>query len=661
MTKALHARGVAAIACLAMGLAQPAAALVIDHNLAFGAFGQSPFEPGGVFNKNESTFLGPTWTNAPLSLVIPPGCPLELCLRPNLKTSGAFGAEFGYAVSGGKMDFGYPVGARVTLPDRVLAGTPFTVTIDSGVKSGGFGFERATLDANPVLTPWVPLATSGGAKHVPFLNATFPSFSAWLDLVARFNGSIQLRGTAPIVGTGTIFQTALPGFDSKLTVFRLGRDGVATDIAIPGGARSIPFGEAINVIPGTSILTATLNYPDLKPTGALEGAALHATDQRTFADLQLNVLQLLGLGFPIFRALENNIPIGVGNINYSLLKVIAGLSADLRQDLTLTASVKPRLMFDTPVAVIDASGGRSAPTNSVDLPQSGSLQLELANRGSGRLEAKLGYALVAHVENDTSMIVNGRLKASALEAGIDVDIGIKIKESIGPVIGPIGPEGKLFEFPIFESSFEFGLNEILTKAFSIDVDIPSRSLLHTRLGPVGVPTSPLIAYEFRERCGELFCSPERVIAIGFERTDAYGGLVFQALDEIEFTSGTGAPRSYGTLYCVSCVDANLAAEATSSDFVLDAGGSAYINDYLLLPPTGPDCQECVDLFLASHVGASGHVETPLVVEFDRTREFFFGAAAVPVPATTGLLALGLLLMTAAAPARGRLGSTRASA
>ena len=634
------ARTATAAGSLALLLGWEAHALVIEHNLAFGAFNQSPFQPGGVYNKTDTTFIGPNW-NAPLSLVIPPGCPLELCLRPNLRTSGAFGAEFGYSVSGGKLNFGYPVGAKVTLPDSVLPGTPFTVNIESGLKSAGFGFERSTLDANPILAPWVPLAKPGGASHVPFMNATFPSFATWLDLVARFNGSIQLRGTAPIVGTGTIFQAALPGFDSRLTIFRLDNGGISTDIPIPGGASSIPFGEKIQVIPGTNILTATLNYPNLAPKGTLDGTLLRASDQKTVADLELNVLQLLGLGFPIFQALEKNIPIGVGNINYSLLKVIAGLSADMRQDLALSATVKPRLTFDTPVSVIDAAGARSAPTNIVDLPETGSVRLELANRGSNRLEAKLGYALVAHVENDTSMVVNGRLKASALEAGIDVDIGIKIKESIGPVIGPIGPEGPLFEFPLFDSAFDIGLNEIQTKAIGIDVAVPSRALLGTRLGPVGTPSSPLIAYEFRERCGELFCSPEVISAIGFESTDAFGGTVFQAFDDIVFTSGT-SPRSYGRLYCQSCVDANLATGVSSSEFGTDDGGRAYINDYLLLPPTGPDCTSCLDDFLAAHTGVSGSVETDLVIEFDRTREFFFpGAGRVPVSGTPGLLALGL--------------------
>jgi hypothetical protein len=120
--------------------------------------------------------------------------------------------------------------------------------------------------------------------------------------------------------------------------------------------------------------------------------------------------------------------------------------------------------------------------------------------------------------------------------------------------------------------------------------------------------------------------------------------VFQAFDEIVFSAG-GTPRSYGTLYCASCVDADLAVAISSSDFVIDGGGSAYINDYLLLPPTPPDCQTCLDDFLAAHTGLSGSEETPLRIDFDHTREFFFpGTAGVPIAGTPSLLALGLLAL-----------------
>lgn len=656
-----------AVLCIAASAAAwlPASAsraLVIEHNLAFGAFNQSPFVAGGAYDKSDTTFVGPRWPTKPLNLVIPPGCPGELCLRPNLTTSGAFGAELGYAISGGRLSIGYPVGAKVTLPNSVSPGTPFTVGIESGLKSSGFGFERATLDANPVLAPWVPVIQPGGtgARHEPFLDATFPSFATWLDLVAEFEGSIGLRGTAPFVGTGTIYAADLPGFAERLTILRMDRSGISTDIPLEGGATSIPFGTAIPVVPssipgGQPILTATLHYPDLNPKGTLDGSFLRGADQKTVAELDMNVLQLLGSAFPLLQLLENDIPIAIGNIHYTLLNVTAGLAADIRQEIVLSATVQPRITFDTPVSIIDANGARSAPTNTVWLPENGEVRLELANAGSNRLEARLGYGLVAHVVNATSMVLSGSLKAKALQADIDVDIlGLEIDETLGPVIPEFGPEGKLFEFSLFDSSFDIPLNEILTGAIGIDVQPPARSLIVVDRDEIGVGGTAFVSYTFRERCGELFCSPEEVQMAGFERTDAYGGIVFEALDEIVFTSGGPAtpPRSYGHLYCVSCVDADLAAEVASSSFVTDEGFSAYINDYLLTPPSGPDCEACLDDFLAAHTGLSGHSGTPLVVHFDRTREFF-ASAAVPATGTMALLGIGLVSLLLVNPRSGR--------
>ena len=228
-----RSRGLAVVAAslaAAAGIA-PAAAVVIDYNLAFGAFNQSPFQPGGVFNHSHTQFFGPQWTNSKLSLGdIPPIGPLYV--TPSLTTSGKFGAELGYALSGGKLDLRYPVSSRVTLPDAVRLDVPVTISANASLNTSGFSFARTTLDANPVLAPWVPLAGAGTVGHVASLKTQFPSASAYLDLVTEFSGSIDASATYPKLifdplpkirsQTDQVLNHKLPGFAERLTVFEGG-------------------------------------------------------------------------------------------------------------------------------------------------------------------------------------------------------------------------------------------------------------------------------------------------------------------------------------------------------------------------------------------------------------------------------------------------------
>ncbi len=643
----------ALLLCAPLSMATaPASAVVIDHNLAFGAFNQSPFQSGGVFNHSHTEFFGPQWTNSKLSLGdIPPIGPLYV--TPSLTTSGKFGAEFGYALSGGKLDLRYPVSSRVSLPDAVRLDVPVTVSANAAVNTSGFSFARATLDANPVLAPWVPLAGSGTVGHVPSLKTTFPSATAYLDLVAEFSGSINASATYPKLifdplpkirsQTDQVLNLKLPAFAERLTVFELSRAGITT--AIPGAA--IPFGTAIPIIP-PNVLTTTFNYPDLKTSGGLDGTTLRAGGAQNVANLNMNVLQLLGLAFPPLKALEGNVPLGVGSVGYTLLRVDAGLDLNLRQDFAFSATPVPFLYFDTPVSVVDGTTW-SAPQQLIPLPASGDLQMRLPGGRLGTpLDAQLSYALFNELSNDTKLVLDGYLQASALAARLNLDLGpVQINQAVGPVIGPIGPRGKLAEFDIFSDNFGVNVNSIVTKPFQIAVEASPRT---TRARLVNRLPDGTSIYTIEERAGELVTGNMSVQ--GREYQDLGGGTVFLASVDV-----TSQGRNHGRLFCVDCREVDPDPAAVSTEFALDGGGSSYINDFLmdvLSPPSGPDCDTCLEDFLTAHAAvADATIGDPELV-LNRFPEIFpITLVAVPEPGTAWLFGLGALAIPFAATARRR--------
>jgi hypothetical protein len=643
--------------CLAAALvAAPASALVIDHNLGFAATDQSPFQTGGVFNQSYAEFFGPAWTNKTLSVGdIPPIGPLYV--TPSLTTSGRFGAEFGYALSGGKLNLVYPVSSQVSLPDSVHEDSVFTVSSNVGLNPAGFSYARETLDANPLLsTRWVPLASAGFRGVVPSLSTTFPSTTAYLDLVAEFSGQANMTATYPKITifppsisskTEDVLGLKLPGFAERLSVFELSRSGITT--AIPGA--SIPFGEAIPIIP-PNVLTTTFNYPDLKTTGALDGTMLRSGGEQTVANLNMNVLQLLGLGFPPLKALEGSIPLGIGSFEYKLLEVDAGLDLNLRQDFLFTGTPEAFLYLDTPVSIVDGSNW-SAPTRLVPLPASGNLRLALpGGRGANPVDAQLSYVLLNEVRNDTKLELEGYLEASALSAKLDLDLGIvDINESVGPVIGPVGPRGTLATFDIFSDTFPVNVTPIWTPPFQLDVTpavySPRARFLTTT--PGGTPV-----YLIQEVAGEGF-TRGAALAFGQVYNDVGGGTLFLSNEDVIIdTDGDNiGDVNYGRLFCVTCVDLNPNPALASSQFPIEGGGESFINDLLMdliSPPSGPDCESCVEDFLAAHQSVLDVSIGDPEILLNRLPEIFpinELPTLVPVPGTIWLVWLGLGILAAA--------------
>ena len=146
--------------------------------------------------------------------------------------------------------------------------------------------------------------------------------------------------------------------------------------------------------------------------------------------------------------------------------------------------------------------------------------------------------------------------------------------------------------------------------------------------------------------------------LGKEYGDLGGGTVILASVDVVIDG-----RNHGRLFWVECRDVDPNPALVSSEFALDDGGTSYINDFLMdvfSPPSGPDCNECLEAFLAAHASVADAVIGDPEIVLNRLPEIFPITLAVPAPGTAWLFGLGAMLIPAIAvrPRKRRVSRSR---
>jgi hypothetical protein len=660
--------GAAVLAIAAAVGSVPARALVIEHNLAFGAFNQSPFTSGPAFSKSEALPAGLPWD---ITLPLPPFPPPNpfIYFSPSLKTNGFLGLEFGYAASGGRLDTSYPVNASLVLPDSAKKAASMRITANSAVDPDGFSFASVALDARRLGSLKVPI-DGGRAKIAPSMTTTFPEVSAYLDFVARTSNRLEgnLTYLSPTLlnpfrqKTEKILNVDFLSFNERFSIFELGRSGIST--AIPGV--SLPFCTTtpcapIDIIPG--VLSTFFKYPDLKTnTRTVEGdAALRAAGTQTIANLNLDVDGLLAKVFPPLEFLESHINIKVGRVDYTILDVDAGLNLNLTQSFTLRSNVKPVLVFDQIVFKRDSSGRvLDEPLRLIEMPANGAVDLFVPLGTNAPLKITPTYVLESTLRNETSLDLTGYIDLKALSANLKLDLGfVEIDEGFGPLFKERLELGTLLHFPLVESEFPVLNAPIWTSQFTLPVTNNIFALGAAKLSvPPGTLPEGKVLYEIFDVNGtpEFPSKFPRQTLIGREVIAPTGEIVFISDTDASYTeSGPGgiSVTSFGRHFCVSCLslplDPSFLSPRTTSADNEEVYFNELFNDVVKLvfgAETEPACTSCLSDFLDDHpLRSDGSSILPTRVSLDRTDEDFLAATTLPVQGTMALLGLGLLLLS----------------
>ena len=638
----------AAMLVVGLSLSVPGSATLISNNLLFGAFDQSPFATGGSFNKSDSTVIGPpAWKDITLPLgIFPAPNPIGFLL-PNVQTSGQVGLEFGYAVSGGRLNFDYPVAATLALPDSARAGGIFSVNTTSAAKGDGFAFSQSSDIVDERFRRLFGCIGGCGPSLVvgPSISTTFPSATAYLDFFARSENKFKLDLTYlnpnPLdfgYKTKTLAEVGLPGFDERFTLLELNKSGVST--AIPGV--SIPFNSTLPIIP--DVLSAYIHYPDLATKGGMDASGrLVSGNEQTVVNLNLDVIGAarLALG-DIIPPLKGSIDIGFGSVAYDILDVNSGLNLQLRQNFSMEVTPRSYLYFDTPVSALNPDGSFMSPSNIVALPSNGNLDLYLPHdlpRTS--LTVQPFYTLDARLRNDTTLALNGYLSVEALSGGVDIGTRYaNISESFGPLLPRTGIDGDLFSFSVFSDEFNVNVTPIWTRPFELGVDPPSALSMPLRATLIGHLPDGRAIYNVKEILGAEFSRDLGNFA-GREIAGLNGAIEF--LSELPITDAEGNNR--GRLFCVFCPSAEPAAGLISSSSVLSDGRGVYFNDLLddlFSPPAADANQAFLDAFILAHAPIASGTGTDARVLF--SEDFITPLYGVPLPDTAALFAAGLFAL-----------------
>ena len=378
--------------------------------LDFASDGQSMWDAGAAFRKEEAVFLGTQWTDKTATFGSIAGgvesvpnplwlawflCPFDCGSEPSKTTSidtrtgatvaltstGKIGLEFGYTIDSGSVDSTVSYSALADLPDTVAA----MDFIDLNTAS--------TLDAGT-------LATQS------------PKLEAYISAIMKLSGSIKTKACALLIGCPGIAQTTV-----NLPTINLDQRIISADInsikfldgLLPGGEPLAqipianqtftleggltpvppavgfkvtgPFGASIiNTLPPTPAVTVDLAEIEVQvPDIATSGGKLPAADKLTSSGrddvlsmtLDLDGAATLLAGLPPAGANFTLVDIPGIKISASLdfIDVDAGPVMGMTQDFELIPTLMVDLVFDNPVHLAGLSGPQSSWTGKwADLP-----------------------------------------------------------------------------------------------------------------------------------------------------------------------------------------------------------------------------------------------------------------------------------------------------
>ena len=362
--------------------------------------------------------------------------------------SGNAGLEFGYYVTGGRLNMKYPARTSLdiaaTLPgtlDTVVAGR--TSAIHSAFLPGVTGVTRPiSLVSDAAGLGYAEQSVPGFTMETfrdPEFSTTNPYASAWANLGFGVAVNGFVKASVELFGECIVCHTKEFGFggDTDVTLVEVDPSGVS----VAGGAFQSKFDQDIDVL---GIGSVNVSYPDIQiHSGPLQpDASLHGFTSKHALTLQGQLEKFIPVIGPI---LSNT----YGPFGYTLVKVEGGPTLNVYQDLTFTPQPSVKLQFSEPVLHKD-SDGVFRPTNVFQFALGEDVEWKPIMGSLDLLRISPTYFLNNTFRNETGFTL-----------GVEVDVDVlKLQTPIGE-IGPVFhlplTADDLARVPLYESSFEIPL------------------------------------------------------------------------------------------------------------------------------------------------------------------------------------------------------------
>lgn len=397
------------------------AAVIYDSGaLAFESSGQSMWDSGTAFRKEESVFVGAQWTNKTASIggiagsanevIIPPtgavttpiyepriwvptptwsdplrgywtgcGCTKNVTIIPatsgvtidtrtgaelNVHTSGKVGLEFGYSIDSGSVDTTATFQAMAELPDVVQTSEFFSISTSSIFDSGS-------------------IATQS------------PKAEAYISAIMQLSGSIDAQACALTLGCASSGSVALPTIDMDQRILSIDPnslkilDGIMPSgeafaevpilnqsLKLEGGATLAPpvvgfkltgpggltLATSLPPTPAVSVDLAELTVfvPDIATTGAGSGVPVTSSGRDDLLSAQFDIdgaATLFGGLPPLGLNFDLiDLPVFKVSASFDLIDVDAGPVLGLTQDFEFTPTLMASLAFSNPVEISGLQG-----------------------------------------------------------------------------------------------------------------------------------------------------------------------------------------------------------------------------------------------------------------------------------------------------------------
>jgi hypothetical protein len=559
---------------LHLAASTPASALVINQNVNFAAVNRNPWTGGPAFESEwhlSQPSVGPVKVDLPklngnplniLADFLGIDLPFEANVGVGGTVQGSVGFDFGYYVSGGKLNVNYPALSTLNIQtvdpsgNRVIAGQSFSI---------GSSFTPGLNTVSPPLSPQYVAAAGAGYQVItenlslgttmkdPFLKTTFPYASAWADFGYDIRGGAYVEATAKVLGQCIVCAR-------KEVKFGDGRSVTLIEID-PGGKGQPPsayfLGNKVDPFQPIQVGPAkiTFSYPDVAVQGSLQGdRSVFGADSKPIITVQGGAEKLIPFIGPF---LQN----GVGPFGYQLLSTDGGPSLGLYQEFRFTPKPEMQLTFSQPILQRGADGKYHA-TNVVQFALGQSLDLIAPlTLGSSDLRVQPTYFLNNTVHNETGL-------------RLDVLMNLEMLRLNSP-FGSLGPafsdqfNFELARMKLFDADFSLSLGAITGRPFELDIGFPIQGLEDFYQFAGVIPDSEYPEGEgFRVlyidiATGEqfsVFAEGEVLVLDGFGDTMQK---LFIADDDV--IGGDGL--NLGRAFCMSCFDLSLFLFEEESSFI----------------------------------------------------------------------------------------------
>jgi hypothetical protein len=653
-----------AVFALAALSAIPAQAVDYRHDLGFTAVNRNPWGSGPEF-KLEGVFQDlradvavtiPTTGLTPTDLlldILGIDSPIDvLSARVGGSAAVQAGIDFGYYVTGGRLNVNYP--AISTLSIGTTPGRPGAIRATDDVPvSAQFipGLDRIVVPSSTGLLSTI--AGSGYAEPVnlpgfsittfnaPRFGTSFPDFSVWGDafIAGEIGVNLEVRGLAvdvPLVGKVCFVCKGIPlRAEVPLEPF--------TFVEIDPGAVRVPG--LVNVqldqsiqLPSPADVRLQLSSPNLRVTGGLApgGTALAGNA----AQPVITVLGSLDDFVPLVGPLLDG---NLGPLGYTIASTDGGPSFGVYQDFRLEVTPRLRLDFSENVLV---GGGLS---NFAEFGLDDEISFRTLLTGSRQIAIAPTYKIDARFFNETGLSV---------DVVFDLD-GPSLRI---PELGTLGPLGEdtfkleLFRAPLFEQNFSLDIGAIRTDKIVLDKEFPALTLEEQRkfglsaatvVGPGSKPGSERYRFLLEDELGnDMFIDVEgQSFLFGDLGDDILERIL--VLDEdliVQIDDGESA-FNLGSIICLLCFDRTSELD-DPNPFLEDEIGKLYLTELFDFPIID-SCIECDPILGQDNRKVAG---APAIVTIGALYE----TDPIPEPATAALLAIGITGLAAGARRRPRL-------